>query len=60
MYGKYNTSAEDKLKLDLLYIMNSGLFMDLKLFLLTIRTVFQKESTDGFGVKQANEMNEGI
>lgn len=48
VYGKYNTSAEDKLKFDLLYIMNASLFMDFKLFLLTVRTVFQSESTDGF------------
>lgn len=60
VFGKYNTSAEDKLKLDLLYIMNASLFTDLQLFLLTIRTVFQKESTDGFGIEQANTMNEGV
>lgn len=60
VYGKYNTTPEDKLKLDLLYIMNSSLLMDAKLFLLTIKTVFQKESTDGFGSKQAKEMNKGI
>jgi len=60
VYGKYNTSAEDKLKLDLLYIMNAGLLMDLKLFLLTVRTVFQKESTDGFEIKQAENTNESV
>lgn len=48
VYGKYNTSPEDKLKLDLMYIMNRSLYMDLRLFLLTFRTVFQKESTAGF------------
>lgn len=48
VYGKYNTSPEDKLKLDLLYIMNQNLYLDFRLFLLTIRTVFQKESTEGF------------
>ncbi len=48
VYGKYNTSAEDKLKLDLLYIMNANIFMDVKMVMLTIKTIFQKESTEGF------------
>lgn len=48
VYGKYNTSAEDKLKLDLLYIMNANLFVDMKMIMLTIKTIFQKESTEGF------------
>ncbi len=58
VYGKYNTSPEDKLKLDLIYIMNQGLYMDFRLFLLTVRTVFQKESTEGFSKEQSKEMNE--
>lgn len=58
VYGKYNTSPEDKLKLDLLYIMNQSLFTDAKIFLLTFRTLFQKESTEGFGISQFVEMNE--
>lgn len=48
VYGKYNTSPEDKLKLDMIYIMNQSLVLDFKLFLLTVRTIFQKESTEGF------------
>ena len=48
VYGKYNTSAYDKLKLDLSYISNYSLMLDLKIVLLTLRTVFQKESTEGF------------
>lgn len=48
VYGKYNTSAYDKLKLDLSYISNYSLMLDLKIVLLTLRTVFSKESTEGF------------
>ncbi len=46
--GKYNTSAYDKLKLDLMYIENYSVFLDLKLMLMTIKILFKKESTEGF------------
>ena len=49
IYGKYNTSAYDKLRLDLMYIENQSLFLDIKLCLLTFKTIFEKESTEGFG-----------
>lgn len=58
VYGKYNTSPEDKLRLDLMYIMNRSLYLDLRLFLLTFRTIFQKESTEGFTQKDANDIKE--
>jgi len=58
VYGKYNTNPEDKLKLDLMYITNQSLYMDLRLFLLTIRTLFQNESTSGFSNEQADKINE--
>lgn len=57
IFGKYNTSAYDKLRLDLMYIENQSLLLDFKLFLLTIRTIFQKESTEGFAEKKSNAMN---
>ena len=46
--GKYNTTAYDKLKLDLMYIENYSIALDLKLLLMTIKIVFSKESTKGF------------
>lgn len=46
--GKYNTTAYDKLKLDLMYIENYSLMLDLKLLLMTIKVVFMKDSTEGF------------
>jgi len=48
IYGKYNTSAYDKLRLDLMYIENYSVLLDIKLILLTLRILFKKESTEGF------------
>lgn len=55
IYGKYNTSAYDKIRLDLMYIEHYSLSLDIKLILMTIRILFSKESTEGFDVAQANE-----
>ncbi len=48
IYGKYNTSAEDKLKMDLMYIEKQSLLLDLQLILLTVKVIFMRESTEGF------------
>jgi len=48
LYGKYNTSAYDKLRLDLIYIENRSLILDLKLIMLTLKMLFIPESTEGF------------
>ena len=55
IYGKYNTSAYDKLRLDLMYIEHYSLILDIKLILMTIRILFSKESTEGFDVAEENE-----
>lgn len=47
IYGKYNTTAYDKLKLDLTYIRNYSLLLDLKLMLMTPKIMLMKESTEG-------------
>ena len=49
IYGKYNTTAYDKLKLDLMYIQNYSFLLDLKLIIMTVKIIFVKESTEGFG-----------
>lgn len=46
--GKYNTSPYDKLKMDLMYILNYSLLQDIRLLFLTLRVVFTKSSTEGF------------
>ena len=48
VYGKYNTSAYDKLRLDLLYIENYSLLLDARLIFQTVPVLFRKESTEGF------------
>ncbi len=48
IYGKYNTSPYDKIRLDLMYIEHYSLVLDIKLILMTIRILFSKESTEGF------------
>ncbi|MCR4695271.1 MAG: sugar transferase [Pseudobutyrivibrio sp.] len=61
IYGKYNTSAYDKIKLDLMYIENYSFLLDIKLILMTIRIVFKKESTEGFDkVVSADEILDSL
>lgn len=47
VYGKYNTTPYDKLKLDLTYIQTYSIWQDIKLVLLTFKILFQKENTEG-------------
>lgn len=56
IYGKYNTTAYDKLKLDLMYIQNYSVLMDIRLILMTVKIMFMKESTEGFDEKRINEI----
>ncbi len=55
IYGKYNTSPYDKLRLDLFYIENYSLLLDIKLILLTVPVLFSKESTEGFDAAEEIE-----
>lgn len=48
IYGKYCTTSYDKLKLDLTYIRNYSIWMDIKLIFMTPKVLFMKESTEGF------------
>lgn len=56
IFGKYNTSAYDKLRLDLIYIENYSLLLDIKLIILTLRIIFSKDSTEG--IDKAQEIRE--
>lgn len=56
VYGKYNTTALDKLKLDLIYIENCSLAMDVQIIFETFKILFQKESTEGFSAEQQKEI----
>ncbi len=57
IFGKYNSSAYDKLKLDMLYIENQSLSLDLRLIMLTVKVMFQGESTEGFEKEMVRLMN---
>ncbi len=48
IYGKYNTTPQDKLNMDLIYIEKYSILLDIKLIVMTIKILFQKESTEGF------------
>ena len=52
VFGKYNTSAYNKLKMDLIYIQNYSLALDFKLIIMTIKILFSKESTEGFRTEE--------
>lgn len=44
--GKYNTNFLDKLKWDVMYIENYSLFLDMKILVMTITVLFQKDTPD--------------
>lgn len=52
VYGKYNTTPYDKLKLDLIYIEHYSVWLDLKLMLLTLKVLFWPDSTEGVESEQ--------
>lgn len=58
IYGKYNTTPYDKLKLDLTYIRNYSLLLDLKLILMTPKIMFMKEATEGVQAQPINKSKE--
>ena len=60
IYGKYNTTFYDKLKLDLFYIRNYSFFLDLKLLLLTPKIMFMKESSEGIDQEEGAEREEKL
>ena len=57
VYGKYNTSALDKLKLDLMYITNYSFLLDIQILFETLKILFIKESTEGFDEEMVHEMH---
>ena len=58
VYGKYNTTPYDKLKLDLTYIENYSIWLDLKLMMLTIKVLFWPDSTEGVEAEQITALRE--
>lgn len=52
VYGKYNTTPYDKVKMDIAYIENYSLWMDIKLIMMTVKVLFQKENSEGVDSNQ--------
>jgi len=55
--GRYNTSYEDKIKMDLYYIENANWLMDIRLILNTIKILFLPESTEGVAIGATTAMD---
>ncbi|MFT8314240.1 MAG: sugar transferase [Clostridium sp.] len=56
--GKYNTTPQDKVRYDIIYIKNYSILLDIKLIFQTIKIIFLKESTEG--VKEETSLDEII
>ena len=62
VYGKYNTTAYDKLKMDLMYIENYSILLDIEILFQTVKILLMRESTEGFSDASSMSMyqREGI
>lgn len=58
VFGKYNTTPYDKLKLDLFYIEQQSLMLDLELILKTVRILAAKETSEGVDDDQITAIKE--
>ena len=56
VYGKYNTTPYDKLKLDLFYIENYSFLLDIKLLFMTVKIFFRKETSEGVEEEQVTAL----
>lgn len=56
VYGKYNTTPYDKLKLDLTYIENYSAWLDIRILLLTFKILFVRENTEGVDESQTTAL----
>lgn len=59
VHGRYNTTPADKLQMDLIYIADMSLVLDLKLILQTVQILFERESTQGVAEGQVTAAENG-
>ena len=57
VYGKYNTTPIDKLKLDLIYISQRSVLFDLRILFYTVKIIFTPESTEGVAEGQKTALD---
>ncbi len=60
VYGKYNTEPYDKLQMDLMYLAHPGIVEDMRILFLTVRVLFQKESTEGVSPEREEAKGIGV
>ena len=63
VYGRYSTYIHDRTYYDLFYITNYSFFLDLRIILLTSKTMFMKSAAEGeddFKKKTVSETKEGV
>lgn len=56
IYGRYNTTPEDKLLMDLIYMDHPSAWKDLKIMVATVKTLLTPESTEGVEVGQTTAL----
>ena len=56
VYGKYNTTAFDKLVYDLIYIEKYGILVDFAIIIQTVKVLFTKSATEGV-LENRKELN---
>ena len=56
VYGKYNTTPYNKLRLDLIYIQNYSIWLDLKCIIGTLKVIFRKETSEGVEADRTNAL----
>lgn len=58
VYGNYNTTPYDKLKLDMFYIENYSFWMDIRLIIMTVKTLLRASATVGIEDGQQTALRE--
>ena len=56
VYGKYNSTPEEKLHMDLMYILRPSVLEDLRIMMATLKILFLRESTEGVAEGQISAM----
>ncbi len=57
IYGRYSTRASDKILMDMIYAIKYSFWLDIKLIILTVKTMFVKESTEGVDEERDKLLN---